>query len=687
LYITSRERSMSGILLESQHLFVSIQSLAKKLDVSTRTIQREVKMLEDTLAKFDLALEKKASEGIRLTGSEEGVKRLKDEIRSYSDYEIGRSERSLFIFHELLESGDPLKTMTLSKGFSVSSKTLQQDLERFEDEIRNTRLSLIRKRGYGVELEGREKDKRMAFINMAMQRMEHMQVFSSKEGEFLSLDPKEKLLGIFDPGLLRIIEVIVLEKTMNLPYRLTDLSLLEALLHTYISVERVKGGNPVDRKKHGEGPEEIAASLIFRSLEKELGMNFPEDEAYLLASVLRSAKRISETDIENVFGLTSLASMLIEDVTRTTGYFFSKDKKFLDALVSHLEPLFNRIAEGVFVSNPIKKEIKEDYTVLFGTIGTVLKEKFPEFIFSEDEIGFLTLHFASAITEFKEVPKVATLVVCTSGLATSRMLTKKLLMKFPQLTIIEQGSIRELHKMDPKDFDLIISTVGIHDAGFEYILVNPMLSSEDELKLEKVINQKLLSSTRKRDEGARESKQSEQGLLRTIEIVGDAGQAVKEILEGFAINETDGSDIDYVLQGIEGDLGVLLGTETANESISMLLEKENATGSGIPESDITLLHGRSSRLDRMIFRMYRNKAKVKVKGMDSKMMESGTFLLLLTPEVLTGPRLEMVSALSVSLLEKDIRKTYEEADRSRILAMVEKTLEAAYSDIIKRIWR
>jgi hypothetical protein len=47
----------------------------------------------------------------------------------------------------------------------------------------------------------------------------------------------------------------------------------------------------------------------------------------------------------------------------------------------------------------------------------------------------------------------------------------------------------------------------------------------------------------------------------------------------------------------------------------------------------------------------------------------------------------MVSALSVSLLEKDIRKTYEEADRSRILAMVEKTLEAAYSDIIKRIWR
>jgi mannitol operon transcriptional antiterminator len=414
----------------------------------------------------------------------------------------------------------------------------------------------------------------------------------------------------------------------------------------------------VDRKKHGDGPEETAASLVFKSLQKELGMNFPEDEAYLLASVLRSAKRISETDIENVIGLTSLASVLIEDVTRTTGYFFSKDKKFLDALVSHLEPLFNRIAEGVFVPNPIKREIKEDYSVLFGTIGTVLKEKFPELEFSEDEIGFLTLHFASAITEFKEVPKVATLVVCTSGLATSRMLTKKLLMKFPQLTIIEQGSIRELHKMDPKDFDLIISTVGIHDAGFEYILVNPMLSSEDELKLEKVINRKLLSSTRKRDEGVKESKLSEQGLLKTIEIVGDAGQAVKEILEGFAISETDGSDISSVLRGIEGDLMILLGTDTANESISMLLEKENATGSGIPESDITLLHGRNSRLDRMIFRIYRNKAKVKVKGMDSKMMESGTFLLLLTPELLTGPRLEMVSALSVSLLEKDIRKTY-----------------------------
>jgi len=366
---------------------------------------------------------------------------------------MGRSERSLFYLPRAARlRGIHFKTMTLSKGFSVSSKTLQQDLEHFEEEIRNTRLSLIRKRGYGVELEGREKDKRMAFVNMAMQRMEHMQVFSSKEGEFLSLDPKEKLLGIFDPWLLRRIEVNILDKTGNLPYRLTDLSLLEAMLHTYMSVERVKGGNPVDRKKHGEGPEEVASRAIFRGLEEELDLKFPDDEAYLLASVLRSAKRISETDIENVMGLTSLASVLIEDVTRTTGYFFSKDKKFLDALVSHLEPLFNRIAEGVFVSNPIKKEIKEDYSVLFGTIGTVLKEKFPELEFSEDEIGFLTLHFASAITEFKEVPKVATLVVCTSGLATSRMLTKKLLMKFPQLTIIEQGSIRDLHKMDPKEF-------------------------------------------------------------------------------------------------------------------------------------------------------------------------------------------------------------------------------------------
>jgi mannitol operon transcriptional antiterminator len=260
-------------------------------------------------------------------------------------------------------------------------------------------------------------------------------------------------------------------------------------------------------------------------------------------------------------------------------------------------------------------------------------------------------------------------------------------MKFPQLTIIEQGSIRELHKMDPKEFDLIISTVGIHDAGFEYILVNPMLSSDDELKLEKVINQKLLSSTRKRDEGLRESKLSEQGLLRTIEIVTDAGQAVKEIIEGFAIIETDGMEIGHVLKNIEDDLGSVLGSGIANESISMLLEKENSTGSGIPESDITLLHGRSSSLDRMVFRMYRNRGKVKVRGMDSKMMESGTFLLLLTPEVLSGPRLEMVSALSVALLERDIRKTYEEADLNRILATVEKTLEAAYSDIIKRIWR
>src|SRR5690554_6194641 len=91
LYITARERLILGILLESQHLFVSLNDISTELDVSLRTVQREIKFLEDTLAESGLTLEKRINEGIRIDGSEENMEILKEELMSYSDFELQRN--------------------------------------------------------------------------------------------------------------------------------------------------------------------------------------------------------------------------------------------------------------------------------------------------------------------------------------------------------------------------------------------------------------------------------------------------------------------------------------------------------------------------------------------------------------------------------------------------------------------
>ncbi|HSP46952.1 MAG TPA: BglG family transcription antiterminator [Clostridiaceae bacterium] len=688
MYITNRERSIIEILLKSQHLFISSNSIARDLRVSTRTVQREIKLLEDTLVKFRLELEKKAGEGIRIAGKHEDILRLREEISTYSEFELERSERSLVIFHELMNSEYPVKTDTLARELGISGKTLTQDLEYFEEKIRNTRLNLIRKRGYGVELKGREKDKRITYVNMVMQRLEQSALFSVKEGEFISFDSKEKIYGIMDPTELSELERIILEETERLPYRLTDLAVFEILLYVNLAVERIKGHRIIEKPsgKEMDTPEDRTADAIYARIESNFNIMVPRDEVSFLASNLRSAKRTRLFDLEGDIELSSLASELIDDVSRVTGYYFGKDKKFLDALVSHLEPLFNRINEGIFVSNPIKQEIKENYAVLYNSLGNILRDRFPSFDFSEDEIGFLTLHFAAAVTEFKEVPKVTTLVVCTSGIATSRMLTKRLLNKFPQLTIIEQGSLRDLHKQDIDSFDLIISTVGIYDAEFDYIQVNPMLTHDDEEKLEKVINGKLMSSTRRRLEPDTKVKKDD-NLLRDLDILEESNRIIREILTDFKAQDMDEEDLQEILGHIERDIEPLGLVPEAGMVKGMLLEKDATAGSGIPGSGITLLHGRDKEIRRILFRVYRNGKKIRVKGMDGEQMESGTFLFLIAPEVLSETELELLSTISVALLEEENRRIYETAEEKEMSGVLEKNLKTAYMEIINRLWR
>ncbi|MFH5837089.1 BglG family transcription antiterminator [Proteiniclasticum sp. C24MP] len=687
MYITARERLILGILLESQHLFVSLNDISTELDVSLRTVQREIKFLEDTLAESDLTLEKRINEGIRIAGSDDHILKLKEALKSYSDFELQRNERSLVIFHELLKT-DTVKSGYLSSILGVSSKTLQQDLDFFEEEIRYSHLSLTRKPGYGLSLEGKEKDKRMCFVHLVLQRLEQSPIFSLKEGEFLSLDKNDRIFTILDASRLETIEKILLDEIRKLPFRLTDLAVFELLLYLHLAVTRMKGECFVERKSVlSDSDEKTVALSLYSKISEELKIEIPEREIDFFATNLRSAKRVRSQEIDENVELSTLANELIDSVSEATGYYYNKDKKFFDALVSHLEPLLNRINDGITVLNPIKKEIKEDYGVLYGTLERILKEKFREVEISEDEIGFLTLHFASAVTELKEAPKVSTLVVCTSGIATSRMLTKKLLSKFPQLTIIEQGSIWDLKKMNMEEFDLIISTVGINGAEFEYIQVSPMLSEEDERKLERVVNNKLLISSKRRLKtgGTSSAIEGELNLLPLIESMEGGNKVIRDLLSGFSMLPTTAADLKELLETAFRSTPL---PEDAVESVkSMLLEKAEHTGSALPGTKIALVHGRSSALKGTIFGVYRNDHPIEILGMDSKPMDVETVLLLVAPESLGEMELELLSTISIGLLEKNIVSVYEEGNESEILSLLQKHLKYTYLEITNRIWR
>ena len=78
MYISNREKNILELLLD-QKSGVTINYLSEKLDVSTRTVYRELSSLESTLAQYQIKLDKSA-EGYYLRGNQVFIDELKSEL-------------------------------------------------------------------------------------------------------------------------------------------------------------------------------------------------------------------------------------------------------------------------------------------------------------------------------------------------------------------------------------------------------------------------------------------------------------------------------------------------------------------------------------------------------------------------------------------------------------------------------
>lgn len=83
------------------------------------------------------------------------------------------------------------------------------------------------------------------------------------------------------------------------------------------------------------------------------------------------------------------------------------------------------------------------------------------------------MHFGAAMMGGKDLAGFKTLVVCSSGIGTSKMLATRLQKEFPELKHIQNVSVMEFQRMNKEEYQLVISTLPIPDYESDYILVNP----------------------------------------------------------------------------------------------------------------------------------------------------------------------------------------------------------------------
>lgn len=669
MYISGRERKLIELLLSLQ-AEITVRQLAKELDVSERTVHRDLKNAEELLAQYDLSIQKKAGVGISIVGDRKNKQQLKLAVLQLKNTDYTPEERQAMILTTLLEAKEPIKLYALAKELHVTIATVSNDLDVLQPLLEEYNLQLIRKRGYGVKMEGNESNKRSVISYLISKHVDESDVINllrkniEKQSQTQTDTISNRLLGLVDKTKLAIIEQTVDQMRQKLPYELADSAYVGLVVHLALALERLQKGETIqfDEDYLYELEDTVEYSIaknILNELEKIFQIHIPNDETGYITMHLLGAKLRYDHDFlleESSVNIAFKAQELIDFVSLQIDKTFTEQDSFLNDLVAHLKPAIFRLQQGMNIRNPLVDEIERDYLSLFKIIEAGVRQVFPALTFPREEIAFLVLHFASALLKVEEDIKLNALVICSSGIGTSKMLATKIHQHFTEIASVENHSLFDLDKISLSEYDLIVSTIPIKHIQQDYILASPILTETDIHQIKRKIRQIRLN---KKDTNRLESNSvsTKVDAHRRLTLMQRYANEAVPIINGFYLMPVEQEkNLEDLLSTICEQLEERQVLNNKDKVVSKLLKRMKIGGVGIPGTSMALIHTRSDEVVKPSFTIYSLHKPVQVDGMDGKPIDMTNLLLMVSPENINEAGLEVLSCISGLLIKDEASK-------------------------------
>jgi mannitol operon transcriptional antiterminator len=660
MYISARERKILDMLLVHDQ-GIPVRELAEQLNVSNRTVHRDLKGVERILEEFHLQLIKKSGFGIQIAGDDHNKKELQMHLFHLSHTEYTPEERQTIVLITLLEATEPVKLLALANDLNVTVATISHDLDKISETLEKYGLSLIRKRGYGVEIEGSESAKRRIMSELLFHHfgeyefLSFMKEFIQKRSAETLNTVTEKLLGLVDQKTLVTIEKQIEEIQDELPFTIADSSYVALVVHLALAVERIIQGESINFDPQYlqtiRGTKEFEmAEKIARSLEHAFRITIPDEEIGYITMHLMGAKLRDRQGYmleEASFEVGIKAQELIRFVSDKLNVDLTNNDPLFQDLVVHLKPAIYRIEHNMGIANPLLSKIVQDYPELFSMLEKGVKKVFPDLTVPKEEIGYLVLHFASAL--LRERKGIHALVICSSGLGTAKILATRLKKEIPDIVRIQHTSVLELKDVDTDQFDLIVSTVPLNNFTGHYFVVSPILQDTEISTIKKFLENRRVKAPKEQDQ------QRTEGAERVVEKLSSVqkmSETIVHILKGFTLQKLEAESVQDALAEACRQLYQKEVISDQEQVLTYLINREKIGGLGIPDTPFALYHTRSPAITVPSFTIYTLAKWQTVTGMHQEEMKMNTILLLLAPESAPQEMLSVLSHIS-SLIIKD----------------------------------
>lgn len=688
--ITSRQKEI--ILLLAQNPInkpITISAIAQELNLSSRTVLRDMASVENWLDENDFDFIKKPGVGLILNESLENQKLIKELLEEEKiDKEYSREERKLFILSELLSSNEPIKSFYFTKSLKISEGTLNNDLIAAASFLSKFGLEISKKPGSGIYIEGNEKNFREAYINLIYDSCNEKEILEMVRNikknlitnKSIEISSENRLLNLIDKSIIRQTEKTLTREITQLNLKLADSAYIGLVVHLSLALQRIKNGEKItmDQKfleQLSNSEEFKIAKKISEGIEEDFQLEMPLDEVGYITMHIRGAKLRfnsceSPVDIDQL-ELMNISKKIIELAEEEFKVSLRKDERLLKDLTNHLGPAISRLSMGMIIRNPLLDDIKRDYSYFYKgveKICEVFKEVIDLDLIPDSEVAYITMHIASAIERNLMINTDINVVVsCPTGIGTSRFLVTKIQKNFNNINVIDTISAININEeyLKKQKVDLIISTVNLN-TNLDYICVTPFMGEEDKTLIQQTI--RAIAKNKMRNMAIENEAQNidvtnnEEDILEIMNMGKDILRFIEEI--NF-INDDECNQLEDLIS-------ICSKQFSKNEDEALDIEKSlkrriNISSPYIEEIDMHLLHCSCESMNEIKLAVIRLKNKLIIDSEET----SQYGVLMLIPSGAKNYLRQILSEISSNLIEDEelveiIKNSSEEDAKKRL---------------------
>lgn len=458
------------------------KEISAELDIKERHIRYDIDRINDLLELNKMPLIEKQSKGIIIFPRDIDISTLTKE----NDFIYSQEERVSLILLILLTDNRSLKINKLSFDFQVSRSTIKNDMSFLEDKLSDKKIKISYTDHFFLD---GLKNNRVALMNNEFKKYVHLlKEDDSNLNAFESYTVKiieKAFLGVVLKGVIKWIDELL--ESMNCI--LTDDSYKWYVSNIFVVIWFILKGK--------ENPLELTISNyscdsyheFITGLEKIINMKIEDKKQKVLIRLLNYINKDAglDGDIDLIY-IETIVSNLIASMSNEMNIDFNKDTILVDGLLNHIVPLIKRVSSRINICDEVFSILSEKDMEVFEAVMKVIKEiDTLKYIKNYDEITYLTIHFIASIKRLTKSLNKKVLLVCGHGYGTTTILKETLLNEY-QINIIDTIPIYKLITYNNwENIDCIISTTKLNILNKkEYVVVNPLLSEQDYINLDRL---------------------------------------------------------------------------------------------------------------------------------------------------------------------------------------------------------